>query len=240
MTARDVQARLGLPSPIDACLFDVDGVLTQTAVVHAAAWKQAFDEVLDARHQPPFDAVEDYIRFVDGRPREDGVHSFLVARRIELSAADEHAIAERKDALFEQQLHEQPVATYAGSVRYLRAARDGGLKTAFVSSSKHAREVLRSAGIADLFDAHIDGFDAEQRHLAGKPAPDVYLAAADALAVEPARAVVFEDALAGVEAGHAGHFGLVVGVDRTNQAEALRRHGADVVVRDLAILLEHT
>jgi beta-phosphoglucomutase family hydrolase/Cof subfamily protein (haloacid dehalogenase superfamily) len=234
-----VQTELGLPSRIEACLFDVDGVLTQTSVLHAAAWKQAFDEVLRARQQPPFDAVADYTRFVDGKPREDGVRSFLAARGIELPAPDVHAIAARKDALFEQLLHDRPVATYAGSVRYLHAAREGGLKTAMVSSSKHAREVLRSAGIADQFDAYIDGVVAEQRHLAGKPAPDVYLAAAEALAVEPGRAVVFEDALAGVEAGRAGHFGYVIGVDRADQAAALRRHGADVVVRDLAMLLEH-
>ncbi|HTR51188.1 MAG TPA: beta-phosphoglucomutase family hydrolase [Kofleriaceae bacterium] len=236
--ATPVQARLGLPSRIEACLFDVDGVLTQTAVLHAAAWKQAFDEVLHAHSQPPFDAVAEYAHFVDGRPREDGVRTFLAARNIAIDHDDVRAIAERKDAFLEQLLRERPVATYAGSVRYLRAVRDGGLKTAVVSSSKHADEVLRSAGIADLFDVRIDGNIAEQRHLAGKPAPDTYLAAADALAVEPARAVVFEDAIAGVEAGHAGHFGYVVGVDRAGQAAALCQHGADLVVRDLAMLLE--
>jgi beta-phosphoglucomutase family hydrolase len=237
---REVQAKLGLPPRIAACLFDVDGVLTQTSVVHAAAWKRAFDPILLARGQPPFDEVADYTRYVDGKPREDGVRAFLAARGIDLPDADALAIAEHKDALFERAILERPVETYAGSVRYVRAARAGKLKTAFVSSSKHAREVLESAGIADLFDAHIDGVDAEQRRLAGKPAPDVYLAAAGVLAVEPDRAVVFEDALAGVEAGHAGHFGFVVGVDRANQADALRRHGADVVVRDLAMLLEPT
>jgi len=235
---RPVQAELGLPSRIEACLFDIDGVLTQTAVLHAAAWKLAFDELLRARGQAPFDSGADYARFVDGRPREDGVRTFLAARGVVLAAADVRAIADRKDARFEQLLRERPVAPYAGSVRYLRAVRDGGLKVAVVSSSKHAREVLRSAGIADLFDARIDGNVAEQRHLAGKPAPDTYLAAAEALAVEPARAVVFEDAIAGVEAGHAGHFGYVVGVDRADQAAALCQHGADVVVRDLAMLLE--
>ena len=237
--ARPIQTALGLPARIEACLFDVDGVLTQTAALHAAAWKQVFDEILRARQQPPFDAVADYTRFVDGRPREDGVRTLLAARGIELPPSDVHAIAERKDALLERLLRERPVATYAGSVRYLHAARDGGMKTAMVSSSKHARDVVRSAGIADLFDAYIDGVVAEQRHLAGKPAPDTYLAAVDALAIEPARAVVFEDALAGVEAGRAGHFGYVVGVDRADQAAALREHGADVVVRDLAALLEH-
>ncbi len=234
----DAHVELGLPPGIEACLFDVDGVLTQTSIRHAAAWKQAFDELLRARGQPPFDAVGDYTRFVDGKPREDGVRSFLAARGIQASEADVHAIAGRKDTILAQLLHERPVAPYPGSVRYLRAVRDSGLKTAVVSSSKHAEEVLRSAGIADLFDARIDGIVAEERHLAGKPAPDTYLAAADAVAVEPARAVVFEDALAGVEAGHAGHFGYVVGVDRAGQAAALRQHGADVVVQDLAMLLE--
>lgn len=237
-----VQARLGLPPRIAACLFDLDGVLTQTSLLHAAAWKQAFDQllgaVMGARGQPSFDAVADYTRYVDGKPREDGVRAFLAARGIALPDADVRAIAARKDQLFEHLLRERPVATYPGSVRYLRAARDGGLPTAVVSSSKHTQQVLRSAGIADLFDAQIDGVIAEQRHLAGKPAPDTFLAAAEALAIEPARAAVFEDALAGVEAGRAGRFGHVVGVDRAGQAAALRRHGADVVVPDLAMLLE--
>jgi beta-phosphoglucomutase family hydrolase len=233
-------AKLGLPSHIEACLFDLDGVLTQTASLHAAAWKRTFDEYLRARGGPflPFDLVADYTRYVDGKPREDGVRSFLAARAITLPDAEIAAIGDRKNQLVEQLLHEHPVATYAGSVRYVHAARDAGLKTAVVSSSKNTQEVLSSAGIADLFDARIDGVIAEQRHLAGKPAPDTFLAAAEALAVEPARAVVFEDALAGVEAGHAGHFGYVVGVDRAGQASALRQHGADVVVSDLANLLE--
>ena len=247
------QAKLGLPSRIDACLFDLDGVLTQTAVLHAAAWKQAFDQYLRARAaargEPfvAFDATSDYARHVDGKPRADGVRSFLAARGITLPegrASDRppaqtvQAIGNRKDDLFEQLLHERRVATFAGSVRYLHAVRQAGLRVAVVSSSKHAEEVLRSAGIAELFDVRIDGRVAEQRHLAGKPAPDAYLAAAEALAIAPAHAAVFEDALAGVEAGHAGHFGYVVGVDRAGQASALCRHGADVVVRDLAALLE--
>jgi HAD superfamily hydrolase (TIGR01509 family) len=149
-----------------------------------------------------------------------------------------HAIGNHKNEILQRLLHERPVATYAGSVRYVHTVRDAGLKTAVVSSSKHTREVLVSAGIADLFDACIDGVIAEQRHLAGKPAPDTYLAAAQELSVEPARAAVFEDALAGVQAGHAGHFGYIVGVDRAGQASALRARGADVVVRDLAMLLE--
>jgi beta-phosphoglucomutase family hydrolase len=231
-------ASLGLPPQITACLFDLDGVLTPTATLHARAWKQTFDPVLAARGQAAFDAGADYTRYVDGRPREDGVRALLAARGIALSDDEIRAIAARKDAEFEHLLHEQAVETYPGSLRYLRAARDSGLRTAVVSSSKHTAEVVRAAGIADLFDARIDGVIAEQRHLTGKPAPDTYLAAAGALAVEPARAAVFEDALAGVEAGRAGRFGYVVGVDRAGQAAALREHGADVVVDDLARLLE--
>jgi beta-phosphoglucomutase family hydrolase/Cof subfamily protein (haloacid dehalogenase superfamily) len=229
---------LGLPSHVQACLFDLDGVLTQTAVVHAAAWKQTFDEILLARGQPAFDVALDYTRYVDGKPRDDGVRSFLASRRIAATSAEVKVIGDRKNQLVQRLLHERPVATYAGSVRYVHAARDAGLKTAVVSSSKNTQEVLESAGITDLFDVRIDGMIAEQRHLAGKPAPDTYLAAAQALAVAPEHAVVFEDALAGVEAGHAGHFGYVVGVDRAHQAAALRSHGADVVVSDLATLLE--
>jgi beta-phosphoglucomutase family hydrolase/Cof subfamily protein (haloacid dehalogenase superfamily) len=242
--ARSAQATLGLPSRVEACLFDLDGVITQTSIVHAAAWKHTFDELLArraaSRGEPlvPFDVALDYIRYVDGKPRDDGVRSFLASRGISASDAEIRAIGDHKNQLLHQMLREHPVATYAGSVRYVHAARDAGLKTAVVSSSKNTEDVLRSAGIADLFDVRIDGVVAERRHLAGKPAPDTFLAAAEALAVEPARAVVFEDALAGVEAGHAGHFGYVVGVDRANQAAALRDHGADVVVTDLAALLE--
>jgi hypothetical protein len=235
---------LGLPSRVQACLFDLDGVLTQTSIVHAAAWKQTFDELLReraaARREPfvAFDVATDYTRYVDGKPRADGVRSFLASRDIPASDAEVEEIGDRKNQLFLQLLHERPVATYAGSVRYVHAARDAGLKTAVVSSSRNTRQVLASAGITDLFDVRIDGVVAEHRHLAGKPAPDTFLAAAEALAVPPERAVVFEDALAGVEAGHAGHFGYVVGVDRAHQAAALRSHGADVVVSDLANLLE--
>jgi HAD superfamily hydrolase (TIGR01509 family) len=213
-------------------------VLTRTAVLHAAAWKQVFDPVLAAQGQAAFDAVADYTRYVDGKPREDGVRSLLAARGLAPTDDTVRAIAAHKDQLFERLLHERPVETYPGSVRYLRAVRDAGLAIAVVSSSKHTAQVLRAAGFAEAFDARIDGVIAEQRRLAGKPAPDTYLAAAHALGVEPARAAVFEDALAGVEAGRAGRFGYVVGVDRAGQAAELRRHGADVVVADLAALLE--
>jgi len=238
------QATLGLPSRVEALLFDLDGVLTQTATLHAAAWQHTFDDYLRARATTggerfvPFDPVADYARYVDGRPRIEGVRSFLASRGIELEEETVHGIADRKNAALRELLRERPVETYPGSLRYLRAARDRGLKTAVVSSSKNTNEILRTAGLGDLFDARVDGVVAEQQHLPGKPAPDTYLAAARALGVEPARAAVFEDALAGVEAGHAGHFGYVVGVDRLGQAPALRRHGADIVVDDLAQLLE--
>lgn len=232
--------RLGLPAQIAACLFDLDGVLTQTAAVHAAAWKQTFDSYLRTRDEPfvAFDIATDYVRYVDGKPREDGVRAFVASRGLVVPEPEIRAIADRKTELVERTLRDQPLTTYAGSLRYVRAVRAAGLKTAVVSSSKHTRDVLRAAGIADLFDARIDGAIAEQRQLAGKPAPDTYLEAARALGVEPARAAVFEDALAGVEAGRAGRFGHVVGVDRAGQAAALRAHGADVVVTDLAELLE--
>jgi Cof subfamily protein (haloacid dehalogenase superfamily)/beta-phosphoglucomutase family hydrolase len=252
LNGRKSEATFGLPASTRACLFDLDGVLTQTAKVHAAAWKAAFDEFLRARASAsaapfvPFDAVRDYDEYVDGRPRSDGVRSFLASRDIHLPEGDEHdpptaetiaGLGNRKNDLFMRLLHSEPVATYEGSVRYVRAVKSRGFKTAVVSSSKHCREVLDSAGISDLFDVDIDGVVADRDHLAGKPAPDTYLAAARALAVEPARAAVFEDALAGVEAGRAGHFGCVIGVDRAGQATLLRQHGANVVVSDLAALL---
>ena len=230
---------LGLPPQIDACLFDLDGVLTQTAHVHAAAWKRTFDDWLRARAAPfvPFDATADYARYVDGKLREDGVRAFLASRDIAVSESEVRAIGDRKNARLETLLRDHPVATYAGSIRYVHAVRDAGLRTAVVSSSKNTQQVLRSAGIADLFDARIDGVVAKERHLNGKPAPDTFLAGAEAVGAQPAQAAVFEDALAGVAAGRAGHFGLVVGVDRVGQAEDLRRNGADVVVDDLSELL---
>jgi beta-phosphoglucomutase family hydrolase len=244
---------LGLPDAITACLFDLDGVLTQTAKVHAAAWKETFDEFL--RHHAeqtggefvPFDKVGDYDEYVDGKPRYDGVKSFLESRGIELpqgsprdapGEATIDAIGNRKNAAVLKLIHEQGVQPYEGSVAYVRAARDAGLRRAVVSSSTNCRDVLESAGIIDLFEEIVDGVVAERDHLKGKPAPDTFLAGAKALGVEPKQAAVFEDALAGVAAGRAGHFGFVVGVDRVGQAEALREHGADVVVKDLAELLD--
>jgi beta-phosphoglucomutase family hydrolase len=243
---------LGLPDGVRACLFDLDGVLTQTAKVHAAAWKQMFDEYLRTRAEQrgetfqPFDEASDYDRYVDGKPRYDGVRSFLQSRGITLPEGDPkdpptaetiHGLGNRKNELVTKLIREQGVEPYAGSVTYVKAVRDAGLPRAVVSSSANARAVLAAAGIDDLFDAVIDGHAVEDQGLKGKPAPDTFLAGAQALDVTPAQAAVFEDALAGVEAGRAGAFGFVVGVDRVGQADQLRQHGADVVVRDLAELL---
>ena len=244
---------LGLPDRIRACLFDLDGVLTQTAKVHAAAWKAMFDAYLRDRatgsHQEfvPFDEVTDYDEYVDGKPRSDGVRSFLASRGIHLpdgnhddppGAETVGGLGNRKNELVLALIREHGVQPYEGSVRYLKAVADAGLKRAVVSSSTNCTDVLRAAGLDGLFDAQVDGVVAEREHLKGKPAPDTFLYAASMLGVEPSQAAVFEDALAGVEAGRAGGFGYVVGVDRVGQAEALAQHGADVVVSDLAELLD--
>ena len=244
---------LGLPDEIRACLFDLDGVLTQTATVHAAAWKETFDAYLAERARRtgepfvPFDAVREYDLYVDGRPRADGTRTFLQSRGISLpegqasdppGAETVHGLSNRKNQILLERLRTGGVMVYPGSLRYLRAVREAGLRRAVVSASANTRQVLESAGIADEFDVCIDGIIAEREHLSGKPAPDTYLAAARRLDVEPRQGAVFEDALAGVEAGRAGGFGFVVGVDRTGQAEALRQHGADIVVTDLAELLD--
>jgi beta-phosphoglucomutase family hydrolase len=243
---------LGLPDGITACLFDLDGVLTKTAKVHAAAWKQMFDAFLEQRAKVageefrPF-TEHDYDEYVDGKPRGDGVRSFLKSRGIELpeGSPDDPEDAEtiaglgnRKNTLVLKLIADQGVEAYEGSVRYVRAAIEAGLRRAVVSSSTNCRAVLEAAGITDLFEQIVDGHVAEREGLAGKPAPDTFLAAARMLGVEREAAAVFEDALAGVEAGRAGKFGYVVGVDRVDQAEALAAHGADVVVEDLAELLD--
>jgi beta-phosphoglucomutase family hydrolase len=244
---------LGLPDGIGGCLFDLDGVLTQTAKVHDAAWKQMFDDFLreraDHAGQPftPFDPAKDYDEYVDGKPRADGTRSFLASRGIELPEGDPddppgaqtvNGLGNRKNVLLLEMIRTQGVEPYEGSVRYVRAVRDAGLRRAVVSSSANCHDVLVAAGIDDLFEARIDGIVARREHLHGKPAPDTFLAGAKALGLEPAEAAVFEDALAGVEAGRAGHFGYVVGVDRVGQAEALKAHGGDIVVEDLAELLD--
>ena len=232
---------LGLPDQIKACLFDLDGVITQTAKVHAKAWKQMFDEYLrerDGADFKPFDAHDDYDEYVDGKPREDGTRSFLGSRGIHLSDAEIEKLGDRKNDLVLKLIDEQGVDVYEGSVRYVKAAIDAGLRRAVVSSSANTKAVLKSAGIMDLFEEIVDGNTLADEKLKGKPAPDSFLAGARKLGVEPSEATVFEDALAGVEAGRAGNFGYVVGVDRVGQADALKAHGADVVVSDLAELLD--
>jgi len=244
---------LGLPSGINTCLFDLDGVLTQTAKVHAKAWKQMFDEFLKTWYNRKGEAYrefvlpDDYERYVDGKPRRDGVRSFLESRGIDLptggpddSPDDEtiYGLGYRKNDLVLKLIHDEGVEPYEGSVRYAERARDAGLNRAVVSSSENAKDVLKSAGMLDLFEVIIDGLVATRDHLAGKPAPDTFLAGAKAFGVEPSQAAVFEDAEAGVAAGRAGHFGWVVGVDRTDHARALHAHGADVVVQDLSELLD--
>ncbi|MDQ3850065.1 MAG: beta-phosphoglucomutase family hydrolase [Actinomycetota bacterium] len=244
---------LRLPDTVTTCLFDLDGVLTQTAKIHARAWKEMFDGFLRdwaARTGEPFhefDRPTDYDEYVDGKPRLDGVRSFLESRGIHLpmgapadppEAESVHALGTRKNDLVLRLIGQQGVEPYEGSVRFVEAVRDRGLRRAVVSSSTNCRDVLVAAGIDHLFEVRIDGTVAEREGLAGKPAPDTFLAAARRLGSEPAHAAVFEDAQAGVQAGRAGDFGWVVGVDRTGQAQALRRRGADAVVPDLAKLLE--
>ncbi len=241
-----------------ACLFDLDGVLTRTAAVHDAAWAQTFDAFLAERaartggEYRPFDQDADYRAYVDGRPRADGVRAFLASRGITLpdGAPDDppdaltvHGLGNRKNANLLRRIRRDGVAVYAGSVAYLRAARAAGLRTAVVSASANTRDVLATTGLAGLLDVVVDGVLAAERGLAGKPAPDTYLAGAGQLGAAPAAAAVFEDALAGVAAGRGGGFfvvGLnrVVGGDRQEHADELRRHGADLVVADLAELLE--
>jgi beta-phosphoglucomutase-like phosphatase (HAD superfamily) len=233
---------LGLPDGARGCLFDLDGVITKTAVVHNAAWKEMFDSYLRDRSRRtgepfvPFDPVKDYDEYVDGKPRADGTRSFLVSRGIELPEGSDddppeaetvHGLGTRKNEIVQRRIREDGVEAYEGSVRYVKAARDAGLRRAVVSSSANCRDVLIAAGIEDLFEARIDGTTAKRDHLRGKPAPDTFLAGA-------------QDALAGVEAGRAGRFRFVVGVDRVGQADALKKHGADIVVTDLAQLLDHS
>ena len=243
---------LGLPDGVQACLFDLDGVLTDTAAVHNRAWKQTFDEFLrhraDATGEPfvEFDPGADYHSHVDGKKREDGVRDFLASRGIALDegmpedppdADTVWGVGNRKNELLLATIERDGVRVYEGSRRYLQAAQEAGLRRAVVSSSANTQQVLEVTGLAPLIELRVDGLTARERSLPGKPAPDTFLAAAADLGVAAAQAVVFEDALSGVEAGRAGGFALVVGVDRVGQAEALAAHGADVVVRDLGELL---
>lgn len=234
---------LGLPDDIEALLFDLDGVLSQTAKVHARAWKEMFDGFLKEKAEReggefvPFDAHDDYDEYVDGLPREDGVRSFLKSRGIRFDDALVHELSDKKNRLVLEIVKKDGVEAYDGSVRYVDAARDAGLKMAVVSSSANARDVLEAIGLLDRFPEIVDGHVVAAGGLKGKPAPDTFLEGARRLGVEPAHAAVFEDALAGVQAGKAGRFGAVVGVDRVGQAAALADHGATIVVRDLAELL---
>ncbi|MGH3679886.1 MAG: HAD family hydrolase [Natronosporangium sp.] len=253
---------LGVPDHVTACLFDLDGVLTPTADVHRAAWADTFDAYLHQRAEQTgepfvaFDPGADYHRYVDGKARADGVRSFLASRGITLpegtpddpassagsgaghDAETVRGLGNRKNTLLLARLREQGVAPYPGSVAYLDAAQRAGLRRAVVSASANCREVLAAAGLTDKLEVRVDGVTARREQLRGKPHPDTFLAAAARLGVHPKQAAVFEDALAGVEAGRAGEFGFVVGVDRVGQGDALKQHGADMVVRDLADLLE--
>ncbi|AIV32489.1 beta-phosphoglucomutase family hydrolase [Streptomyces sp. CCM_MD2014] len=242
--------QLGLPDDIQACLFDLDGVVTRTAVVHAAAWKATFDAFLRERDGAGFRPFtdSDYDQYVDGRPRADGVRSFLASRGIELpegtpddppDARTVNGVGNRKNELLLEKIRTDGVEPYEGTLRYIDAVRAAGLATAIVSSSANTRDVLRSIDAERLFDVRIDGVVARERKLPGKPRPDTFLAAARDLGVEASRAAVFEDALAGMDAGRSGHFGYVVGVDRVGQTDALYAHGADRVVKDLAELGGH-
>jgi beta-phosphoglucomutase family hydrolase len=238
---------LGLPPSIRACLFDLDGVLTRTATVHFAAWKRTFDEYLQRFHpdQPEFGQL-DYNRYVDGKHRADGVRGFLASRGITLpqgtpgdppEAATVQAIATRKNDMVLRELDEHGVEVYPGSVDYLRAVKEAGLATAVVTASANGEKVIAAGGFADLIDERVDGVVAARDALRGKPEPDTFLAGARLLGVAPAEAVVFEDAISGVQAGRAGDFGYVVGVDRVGQTDALEAAGADVVVTDLEQLM---
>jgi beta-phosphoglucomutase family hydrolase len=234
-------------------LFDLDGVLTDTAAVHAAAWKEMFDEFLRAYAAQhgipfvPFDARVEYDAYVDGKPRADGVRDFLAARGIKLpdgtpddppTAMTVNGLGNRKNLAVQRRIRTEGVHVFEGSRRYLQAAEQAGLRRAVVSSSANTREVLDVTGLAQYVEQVVDGVTIRTEGLRGKPAPDTFLAAAKGFGVDPSAAAVFEDALAGVSAGRSGHFGHVIGVDRVGQADELKIHGADVVVRDLADLLE--
>ena len=243
---------LGLPDEVHACLFDLDGVLTDTASVHTKAWKAMFDDYLKRRADRtgeefvPFDPGSDYRQYVDGKKREDGVRSFLESRGIELPEGSDddspdaetvHGLGNRKNEAFQETLHHDGVEVFDGSRRYLQAVADAGLAVAVVSSSANTRDVLEITGLERFVQQRVDGVTLREEHIAGKPAPDSFLRAAELLKVAPDAAAVFEDALSGVAAGRAGNFGFVVGVDRLGQADELRKNGADVVVKDLAELL---
>jgi beta-phosphoglucomutase family hydrolase len=223
---------LGLPDAVLGCLFDLDGVLTDTASVHLAAWRQVFEETTGR----PF-SDEDYQQYVDGKPREDGVRDYLRSLGEQPDEDRVRKVADRKNGLLQERIARDGVTVFEGSRRYLEACRDQGRRRAVVSSSANTALVLDVTGLAPLIELRVDGVTAREQHLAGKPAPDTFLAGARGLSLQPAQCAVFEDALAGVAAGRAGAFVKVVGVDRVGHGAALQEHGADVVVTDLGELL---
>jgi beta-phosphoglucomutase family hydrolase len=250
-----MSSSLGLPDGISALLFDLDGVLTDTAAVHNAAWKEMFDQFLKARAEKngeefvPFDSKSDYQDYVDGKPRTDGVRDFLASREIELPEGDDddgtdaetiNGLGNRKNEALLKHIESDGVKVFEGSRRYLEAARDAGVRRAVVSSSANTQQILEVTGLAEFIEERVDGKTLKEQNLKGKPAPDTFLLGAERLGVDVGQAAVFEDALAGVEAGRNGEFGYVIGVDRVGQADALREHGADVVVSDLQELLGAT
>ncbi|MDK2846947.1 MAG: trehalose 6-phosphate phosphatase [Desulfuromonadales bacterium] len=231
----------------DAVIFDMDGVVTRTAKVHAAAWKEMFDDFLkeyaerSSDHFEPFSIEHDYTRYVDGKPRYDGVRDFLASRNIEIPPGEPDdppdketvcGLGNRKNRRFQQMLSERGAECYESTVIFIRKLRKAGIATGVISASKNCREVLEAAGVANLFDVRVDGIDAERLAIPGKPEPDIFREAVRRLGVSPGRTVVVEDALAGVEAGRRGDFGLVIGIDRADQAARLARF-ADIVVADL-------
>lgn len=244
--------QIGLPAGSTTCLFDLDGVITKTAVVHGAAWKEMFDAYLASRNDlsedqsRPFDPRTDYDRYVDGKPRYDGVRSFLASREITIPDGEPSdpveaetvcGLGNRKNVLVTELIERDGVEAYPGSVKYLDAAKAAGMRIAVVSSSANCRAILTSCGLLDYFEEIMDGVVAAERGIPGKPAPDTFLAAAKDLGATTAESVVFEDALAGVQAGRDGGFGHVVGVDRVGQRADLFEHGASVVVDDLEELI---
>ena len=245
---------LGLPGDIRACLFDLDGVLTQTASVHRAAWQETFNACLPrwapAGETPqPFDPGADYGRYVDGRPRADGVRCFLASRGITLPDGEPddpperdtvHGVGNRKNEILQRRIRADGVQVFDESVAYVRATEQAGIRRAVVSSSQNTEEILAVTGLAGLFEVVVDGVVARDLGLPGKPQPDTFLEAARRLGVSASQSAVFEDAVAGIAAGRAGGFGYVIGVDRVGQAEELRRNGADVVVEDLVQLRGET
>ena len=239
---------LGLPDPVTACLFDLDGVLTDTASVHRKAWKQTFDPLLADRGQPEF-TDDDYADHVDGKPRADGVRDFLRSRGIELpeGSPDDgpdtetiYGVGNRKNELLLKAVRDDGVQVFADARRYLEAARDAGLRRLVVSSSANTHDVLQVTGLDRLVEGRVDGVTIREKQLHGKPAPDSFLEGARVLGVDPARAAVFEDALSGVEAGRAGHFGCVVGINRVDEQHGreLGEHGASVVIGSLDELMD--